>query len=331
MSAKKVIGITIGDPAGIGPEIVLKALLRHPEIYEWCRPIVFAPLAVAQRTLNLLQMHRPIRSIGSKKEIPSTFDSKEIVVCETPLFSPLPSYGQVSGPGGRTAFASIRRAIEWAMSGALKAIVTAPINKQSLKEGAVPFTDHTAMMQHFTQSSEVMTLFITGDLRIFFYSRHIPFRTISDSLNKETLLRKMEQAIKYLRKLGLVHPRLALAALNPHGGENGLFGDEEQTILKPAVQEAQKRGWPVLGPVPADSVFHLNLSGEFDAVLSLYHDQGHIAAKTYDFFGTVSVTMGLPFLRTSVDHGTAFEIAGQNKAHERSMVEAIKTAAIHAW
>ncbi len=331
MSGEKIIGITIGDPAGIGPEIVLKALTNHPEIYDWCRPVVFAPEEIVLRTLRQLKRQPILRIIRSEIPLNLSLKANEIVVFDTPLFEPLPSLGRISAQGGRMAYEAIRLAIEMARQGALRAIATAPINKQSLKAGDVPFTDHTAMFKELTRSAQVMTLFMSGKLRIFFYSRHIPFREIPASLNQEKLVQTMEQALAHLGKLGLGHPRLALAALNPHGGENGLFGDEEQTILKPAVREAQRKGWDVVGPVPADSVFHLNLSGEFDAVLSLYHDQGHIAAKTHDFYGTVSLTMGLPFLRTSVDHGTAFDIAGQNKANEHSMVEALRIASRYAW
>lgn len=332
MTTKKIIGITIGDSAGIGPEIVLKALLNHQEIYDWCQPLIFAPVAVVERTLDLLQNKVPFRVIRTESELKRIErENHEIIVCESQQFEPLPQYGQISAQGGRMAFEAIRSAIEWANRKAINAIATAPINKQSLKFGKVPFTDHTAMFKALTQSQAVMTLFMTGPLRIFFYSRHIPFREIASSLNIENLVETMEQALSHLKKLGLQQPRLAVAALNPHGGENGLFGDEEQRIIAPAVKGARKQGWSVFGPIPADSVFHLNLTGEFDAVLSLYHDQGHIAAKTYDFYGTVSLTMGLPFLRTSVDHGTAFEIAGLNKANERSIVEAIKIAAQYAW
>ena len=332
MSGKKRIGITIGDPAGIGPEIVLKALLNHSEIYDWCRPLIFAPVPAVERALDVLQSQTRIRVIRSPSEWSGIGkENREIIVCESQTFEPLPSYGQVSAQGGRMAFEAIRTAIDWANRKAIDAIATAPVNKQSLKAGEVPFTDHTAMFKALTQSQAVMTLFMTGPLRIFFYSRHIPFREIPASLKIENLVETMEQALGHLKKLGLLQPRLAVAALNPHGGENGLFGDEEQRIIAPAVEQARKQGWNVFGPIPADSVFHLNLTGEFDAVLSLYHDQGHIAAKTYDFYGTVSLTMGLPFLRTSVDHGTAFEIAGRNKANERSMVEAIKIAARYAW
>ncbi len=328
---RKTIGITIGDPAGIGPEIVVKALTQHEEIYQWCRPVIFAPVAVIERALAVLERDAPLHVLRAADDLNGTGSDRALIVCESKMINPLPPFGKITPEGGQIAFESIRQAIEWAGEKLIDAVATAPINKQSLQLGRVPFTDHTAMFRELTKSSEVMTLFMTGRLRIFFYSRHIPFREIPASLNKERLILAMRQSIEHLRRLGVRNPRLAVAALNPHGGENGLFGDEEQTILLPAIKKARGQGLHVTGPVPADSVFHLNLSGQFDAVLSLYHDQGHIAAKTYDFYGTVSLTMGLPFLRTSVDHGTAFEIAGQNKANERSMVEAIRLAAEYAW
>ncbi len=329
---KKIVGITVGDPAGIGAEIVVKALLNHDEIFDWCRPLVLAPVSVIEQTLSLLGCQHALRVVYSAEEVQkAVWPGKAWLVYATPLVEPMPAYGAITAQGGQMAFEAIRQAIELARRKIISAVVTAPINKQSLKLGNVPFTDHTAMFKALTRSDSVMTLFMTGRLRIFFYSRHISFREIANALDRERLVTTMEQAVGYLKRLGITRPKLGVAALNPHGGENGLFGDEEVRIIRPAVRLAQKKGLQVAGPIPADSIFHLNLSGELDAVLSLYHDQGHIAAKTYDFYGTVSLTMGLPFLRSSVDHGTAFDIAGRNKANERSLVEAIKIAAEYAW
>ena len=205
-----------------------------------------------------------------------------------------------------------------------------PINKESLQAAAVPFIDHTAMLKARATLHEPMTLFVTRSLRIFFLTRHISFRQIPDAITGQEILDTLPLCDLYLRHLGIDEPTVAVAALNPHGGESGLFGDEEMAVIGPAVEQAKSKGMRVAGPVPADSVFHMASEGRYDAVLSLYHDQGHIAAKTLDFHGTVSFTMGLKFLRTSVDHGTAFDIAGKGVADARGMYEAIAAAGRYA-
>jgi 4-hydroxythreonine-4-phosphate dehydrogenase len=326
---KKRIGITIGDPGGIGPEIVLKALAFHPEIFEACVPVIFGPAAIVQNVMDDLRLTVPLQTVSPDAVVQNTAGATALLV-DLPFDGQPPAYGQICAEGGQIAFEAITAAIEWARKKQIAAIATAPINKQALKLAGIEFTDHTAIFSRVTNSRHTMTLFVAQNLRIFFYSRHIPLKDVPARLNRRDLLHAIEYSLKYLNQLG-IEGRLAVAALNPHGGDNGLFGDEELKIIHPAVAEAQKRGWRVSGPIPADSVFYLNLSGHFDAVLSLYHDQGHIAAKTYDFLRTVSFTMGLPFLRTSVDHGTAMELAGQNKANEISMVEAILQAAHYAW
>lgn len=331
MTSKKRIGITIGDPAGIGPEIILKALAFHPEIYDVCTPIVIGPQEILRQTMHDLNLALHLNFVRFTEAEEMIASPGSINVFATELASEIPEYGKISARAGRMAFEAIKTAIDLAQKKYIQAVATAPINKQALKAADIPFTDHTAMFSQLTARSQTMTLFVTGKLRIFFYSRHIPLREVPAYLDRERLVQTMMQSLNYLKQLGIKNPHLAVAALNPHGGDNGLFGDEETTVIKPAVDDAQKKGLKVEGPIPADSVFHLNLEGQFDAVLSLYHDQGHIAAKTYDFYRTVSFTMGLPFLRTSVDHGTAFEIAGKNMANEISMVEAIKKAAQYAW
>ena len=329
--AKKIIGITVGDPAGIGPEIVLKALLQHPEIYEICTPVVFAPPIVLKEYLKLLALPGSLITITDLEKVPQRLFEGDIVVFNTPLVEPLPAPGEISAAGGEMSFKAITAAIGQALEKKISAIATAPINKQSLKATQVPFLDHTAIFANFTDSQNTMTLFVTGNLRIFFYSRHIPFKQIVRALDQDKLFTTIQTCHHYLKQMGFTHPHLAVAALNPHAGEDGLFGTEEMDIITPAIERARAHNLRVTGPIPADSVFHLAHRGRYDAVLSLYHDQGHIAAKTLDFFRTISLTLGLPFLRTSVDHGTAFEIAGKGVASETSMVEAIKAAARYCW
>lgn len=327
---KKKIAITLGDPAGIGPEIIVKALLLHPDIYEITIPIVFGHRQLIERARRWTGLPADIRELDDPRQVDEGSTQNIYCIRFTEL-SQLPGPGKISAEGGRLAFGYIRTAIQSAQQGLVQAVVTAPIHKEALKLGGVPYLDHTEMLAKLTHSAHPMTLFVTGPLRIFFYSRHIPFRQIADHLDKERLVQTLRQCSTYMKQIGFDNPRMALAALNPHGGEGGMFGSEEIDILIPAVTEARLSGISVEGPIPADSVFHLARNGHFDAVLSLYHDQGHIAAKTFDFDHTVSLTMGLPFLRTSVDHGTAMDLAGKNQANEISMVEAIKAAVKYCW
>jgi 4-hydroxythreonine-4-phosphate dehydrogenase len=326
---KPTFAITIGDPCGIGPEITLNALNKHSELFNHCNLVICGSLELLCKTATKINLIIDIKeineddiSIVSRSGFhcldinPITFDHE---------------YGKISAGGGQHSFAYIEKAIELAVQKKIRGIVTAPINKESLKAGSVPYLDHTEILTKLTDSKRTMTLFVTGNLRVFFYSRHIPFADISAALNQDELVKTLHDCDRYLNKIGLSHSKLALAALNPHGGESGLFGREEMDILEPAVKQAVGEGLKVVGPVPADSVFHMAKEGQYDAVLSLYHDQGHIAAKTYDFERTVALTMGLPFLRTSVDHGTAFDIAGKGIASEISLVEAIKSAIRHHW
>ena len=238
--------------------------------------------------------------------------------------------GQVQPLGGEAAYAAIRSAIDLAMAGRVDGVATTPINKESLKAAKIPFIGHTEMFAEHTGAREEMTMFTISGLKIFFLTRHMSLIDACRAITRERVEKGIDNCIKALRQLGLDQPHLAVAALNPHGGEDGLFGREEIDGIKPAIAAARARGLTVSGPVPADSVFHMAKIGRYDAVLSLYHDQGHIAAKMLDFEKTVSVTLGLPILRTSVDHGTAFDIAGTGKASAVSMIEAIKVAAEYA-
>ena len=325
----KKIGITLGDPAGIGPEIVLKALSGHPEIYEKALPVVFGSRAVLDAAMRNLGLQLEIKETTRLDEWPA--GPQRIVLFPATEPDTLPRPGKIDPLAGRLAFSWIEAAAAAANVNKIDAVVTAPINKAALKQAGLPFRDHTEMFGRLTNSAAPMTLFVTGTLRIFFYTRHLAFKDIAAHLDKKTLVQTINRCLSHLRRLGFGQPRLAVAALNPHGGEGGLMGREEIDIIEPAVRQVKEQGAEVSGPIPADSVFHLAKEGAYDAVLSLYHDQGHIAAKTLDFHRTVSLTMGLPFLRTSVDHGTAMDIAGKNLADETNMVQAILAAAEYSW
>jgi 4-hydroxythreonine-4-phosphate dehydrogenase len=326
MSSEPVIGITVGDPAGIGPEIVVNALLKQG-LNQQHKLVVFADRAVIEQAFEHTGLHAQLREIQNPDS--THFQSDSIHLVNNRIITQPVQMGIISGECGRSVFHYVTQAIHWALDGWVDAIATAPLQKESLKQGGCPYLDHTAICKAITQSDDATTLFMVDQLRVFFLTRHIALRDIADTVTEDLLLEAIPRCLKYLNQLGFHDPVLAVAALNPHGGEDGLFGTEERDTIIPALEKA-RANYRVVGPIPGDSVFHLAKEGAFQGVLSLYHDQGHIAAKTLDFYRTVSLTLGLPFLRTSVDHGTAFNIAGQNKANSTSMVEAILCAVRYA-
>ena len=324
---RPLIGLTVGDPAGIGPEIAVEAL-QDPAVRNAARVVVYADRCVLEQTLWMLGRTAELHEVTNPAD--GLFESGVISFEDVGALTAAPPYGEVSAEGGQAGYEYLVRAIDEALTGRLTGLATAPLNKESLQAARIPHIDHTAVLKHMAAHREPMTLFVAQTLRVFFLTRHISFRQIPDAITTEGILEYLPLCDLYLRQLGIESPTMAVAALNPHGGEQGLFGTEEMEVIAPAVEAATARGWRVAGPVPADSVFNQCLEGKYDGVLSLYHDQGHIAAKTLDFHGTVSLTMGLKFLRTSVDHGTAFDIAGQGIADARGMVAATVAAGKYA-
>lgn len=323
-----VIAVPVGDPAGVGPEIVLKAL-GNAEIYRLCRPLVYADPSHMQRTADSLRLNISLNLVtepASGLYQPGRID---LIPVNRIDLSAMP-IGQISPLAGRSAYECIVRATEDAVNGRVDAMATAPINKEAIKAAGIEFIGHTEMLAALTGVADPLTMFQVHNLRVFFLSRHLSLQQACAFVTRPRLVECLLKCDAALKRLGVKGRKIAVAGLNPHCGEHGLFGDEELREIGPAVLEAQQLGVSAFGPLPADSVFHLALSGRFDAVLSLYHDQGHIATKTYDFERTISVTTGLPFIRTSVDHGTAFDISGKGCASSISMEEAIKIAAGYA-
>jgi 4-hydroxythreonine-4-phosphate dehydrogenase len=235
--------------------------------------------------------------------------------------------GQVSVAAGRASVDYIERAVELAQAGQVDAIATGPINKAALKAAGIPFIGHTELLGALTGEERVTTMLTTPGLRVVHVTRHVALADVAKHITKENVLETTRLTDVGLKQMGIASPRLAVAALNPHGGDDGLMGREEIEAIGPAVEAARAEGIDAYGPIPADSVFFRAIRGEFDAVIAMYHDQGHIPIKTHGFERSVTVTLGLSIVRTSVDHGTAFDIAWQAKAHEESMVEAICLAA----
>lgn len=329
---RPILAITAGDPAGIGPEITLAAL-RDERVYQRCRPLVLAEPAVLARVQPLVAPELELNLVSEPARAryePGWVDLLSVMPIERDRLDQEVPFGRVSRLAGELAFAWIRRSIELAQAGAVDGVVTGPINKEAIKAAGIPFIGHTEMFQELTGSATSLTMFQTGSVKIFFLTRHVPLRVACEMVQKGLILKTLREVAHYLEVLGHPDPEIAVAALNPHAGDGGLLGSEEEDEILPAIEEAQAQGIRAAGPVPADSVFVQAARGRYDAVLSLYHDQGHIASKVLDFEGTISITLGLPFIRSSVDHGTAFDIAGQGRAQHESMVEAILAAAEYA-
>jgi len=282
---KPRVAITVGDPAGIGPEIAAKAA-ADPRVRAACEPVVYGPPAGA-------------------------------------LFTP----GQLSAEAGRAAYEIICAAVKDAQAGIVAAVATAPVNKLAFSRAGLPWKGHTDLLAHLTGSERVAMMFWSEPLKVVLATIHIPLASVPGALTRELLDGIIDIAWRELPRFGQARPRLAVAGLNPHAGEDGLLGDEERRVLRPSIEAARARGILVDGPFPGDTVFGRAVRGEYDAVIACYHDQGLIPVKLLAFGRAVNVTLGLPIIRTSVDHGTAFDIAGRNLADPGSMIEATLLAA----
>lgn len=322
---KPTIAITLGDPAGVGPEIVVKSLLG-PQLYEVCQPLVIGDQTVIAQTLAAGNLTATVRVVTNPLAGEYELGTIDLIDLHN-LNGSQRIMGTVQAKCGQAAYDYIKKAVELALDGKVAAIATAPINKESLRAAQINQIGHTEILAELSHTPDPLTLFEVRGMRVFFLSRHVSLRQACDLVTKERVLEYIIRCTEALQRLGVTQGTMAVAGLNPHSGEHGLFGDEEINHVEPAVKAAQARGYQVVGPIGADSVFHQALQGQYNAVLSLYHDQGHIATKTVDFEKTIAITNGLPFLRTSVDHGTAFDIAGKGIASAVSMIEAIRLAA----
>jgi 4-hydroxythreonine-4-phosphate dehydrogenase len=319
----------MGDPAGVGPEIALTAV-TDPGLAETARMLVVGNRYVLERAAACLQRDIALNEIDPRLAKP---DALREGVCNYIECGTVPdsfTYGQVDAACGKAAYECIVKAAELAMDGLVDALATTPINKEALAEAGIEYIGHTEMLAALTGAHDPLTMFQVRGLRVFFLTRHMSLREACRNITEERVYRYIQRCSGALARLGIDRPRIAVAGLNPHCGEHGMFGDEEDSFIAPAIKRARMEGLDAHGPKPADSVFHFALGGAWDCVLSLYHDQGHIATKMVDFERTIAVTHGLPFLRTSVDHGTAFDIAGTGKAGAASMAEAVRLAALYA-
>jgi 4-hydroxythreonine-4-phosphate dehydrogenase len=323
-----IVAIPMGDAAGIGPEITVKAL-TDPSIAAMARVVVVGDQQVIKKAMDFSGVSLSIKTIADPRDgnyqpgILNLIDLHNIEAKHLKM-------GEVQAMTGKAAYEYIVTATRLCLGKKADVLVTTAINKESLKAAAVPYIGHTEIVGALTGTTKPLTMFQVRNLRVFFLSRHVSLRKACDLVKQENLAKFIDDCLEAMKKLGVEKPRLAMAGLNPHNGEHGLFGTEEVTEVIPAVEAAKKRGIDISGPIGADSVFHLALKGDFDAVLSLYHDQGHIATKTVDFEKTISITIGMPILRTSVDHGTALDIAGKGIASPVSLIEAIRLGTEYA-
>jgi 4-hydroxythreonine-4-phosphate dehydrogenase len=319
------VGVTIGDPAGIGPEVVLKAL-GDEQVRAACTPVVICDaqeLAHQARRLGLV-CGLPIYNVG--EEIPADL-AGPVLYNLTNIRGPVEP-GVEAAQCGRAAGEYIEAGVDLCMRGAIDALSTAPINKKALFLGGYPYPGHTEFLAHLSKTDDYAMAFVAASLRVVLLTTHLPLADAIRQVQKPAIERKIRLMDRELRRFGIERPRVAVAALNPHGAEGGLFGIEEASEILPAIESCRETdGIEVSGPYPADTVFLRAARGEFDAVLSCYHDQGIIPVKCLSFGEAINVTLGLPFIRTSVDHGTAFDIAGRGIAEHTSMVAAILLAA----
>lgn len=325
---KPLIAVSIGDPAGVGPEIVAKSVASE-EVFEAADCVIVGDKTIIENAIKIVGVDLTVHVISEAEEgdyrkgILNLIDLGNVDMVKF-------EFGKVNGMCGKAAYEYIAKCIELANEGKVDAVATTPINKESLRAGGINYIGHTEIFGALTGTEDPLTMFETNGMRVFFLTRHVSLREMLDMITKDRIIDYVKRCMKALEKLGVTDGTMAIAGLNPHSGEHGLFGWEEVNEIMPAIEELQAEGYQVVGPIGADSVFHQAAQGRYNSVLSLYHDQGHIATKTLDFEKTIAITNGMPILRTSVDHGTAFDIAGKGIVSAVSMIEAILLAAKYA-
>ncbi|MCS6883887.1 MAG: 4-hydroxythreonine-4-phosphate dehydrogenase PdxA [Acidobacteriota bacterium] len=325
MKKRPRIAVTIGDPAGIGPEVVLKAVAEE-EVRVCCLPIIVGDAAHLDRHARKVAPNLRLDAVQFGDELPDEFDRPIIYNCHN-LPRPV-DMGKESAEYGCAAGQYVEAAVELASLGKVDAIATGPINKRSLQLGGYSYPGHSELLAYLTKTSDYAMAIVSASLKVVLLTTHLPLAKALTYVKKERIERTLRLIDREMRLWGIKQPRIAVASVNPHGAEGGLFGIEEAAELIPAIEACRRKSnIDVRGPFSADTVFLRAARGEFDVVLSCYHDQGVIPVKCLSFGEAVNVTLGLPFVRTSVNHGTAFDIAGKGIADSRSMIEAIKLAA----
>lgn len=335
-NALPIIGISMGDPAGIGPEIIAKALAR-PQVHALCRPLVIGDAAVMRQAVAIAGVRlevRTVREVKSATFTPGSINIYDLRNVELPRLE----LGKISAMAGNAAFEAVKTMIELAMAGAIDATVTAPIHKEALARAGHAFPGHTEIFAHFTGTDDFTMMLAAENLRVAHVSTHVSLRQACDAVTMPRVLKVIELANEACRRLGMVRPKIGVAGLNPHASDGGLFGSEERQHIIPAIESAKAKGIDVDGPHPPDTFFAKAVSGVYDICIAMYHDQGHIPVKirgfhfdrarnNWDAVNGINVSLGLPIIRTSVDHGTAFDQAGKGTASDASLLDAIEYAA----
>jgi 4-phospho-D-threonate 3-dehydrogenase / 4-phospho-D-erythronate 3-dehydrogenase len=319
-----VIAVTVGDPAGIGPEIVIRAL-DEDATHELCRPLVIGDAARLRQAARLLGSGLAVRPVTGPED--ACFDRDAIDCLDLGLVGEDLPWGEVSPRGGESAYQAVVRAVELTREGGVGAICTGPLNKEALHAAGHRFPGHTELLAELSGTDEVSMMLATDDLRVIHVTTHVGLLDAVARIEPGLVLRTIRRGHHALRASGVERPRIAVCGINPHAGEHGLFGrGEEERRVAPGVAAAREEGIAVEGPLAADTLFLRARRGEFDLVVAMYHDQGHAPVKVLGLEGGVNITVGLPFVRTSVDHGTAFDIAGTGRADARGMVQALRHA-----
>jgi 4-hydroxythreonine-4-phosphate dehydrogenase len=330
---KPILGITMGDPAGIGPEIASKAMARK-EIYDLCRPLIVGDAQAMKQGAEIAGVDLKVNAISEVEEARFKYGIMDVIDLKNVDLSKL-VYGKVSSMAGKAAFEAVKSVIDLALEKKIDATITGPINKESINLAGFHYSGHTEIYAHFTGTSDYTMLLVDGNLRVVHVSTHVSLREACDRVKKDRVLKVIRLAFDACRRLGINNPRIGVAGLNPHAGENGLFGWEEEKEITPAIREAKASGINAEGPVPPDTLFSKAKGGMYDIVVAMYHDQGHIPLKVAGFnwdekskkwssVSGVNITLGLPIIRSSVDHGTAFDQAGKGTANEESLIHAIE-------
>ena len=332
---KPIIGISMGDPSGIGPEIVVKALAKK-EIYKICKPLIVGDSNAIKDALRITSLDLKINSISLVKKALFKFGTLDVYDLKNVNMAEL-KYGKVSAMAGNAAFQAIKKVIELAQNKEIDATVTGPINKESINMAGYHYAGHTEIYGHFTNTKDFTMLLAHENLRVVHVSTHVSLREACGRVKKDRIVKVIKLAYDACRKIGIKDPRIGVAGLNPHAGESGMFGNEEIDEIIPAINEAKALKINADGPIPPDSLFSKAKGGLYDVVVAMYHDQGHIPLKVvgfnwnekkqkWDSICGVNITLGLPIIRSSVDHGTAFGKAGKGTATELSMIHAIEYA-----
>jgi 4-phospho-D-threonate 3-dehydrogenase / 4-phospho-D-erythronate 3-dehydrogenase len=335
MNNKPIIAITMGDPASIGPEIAMKALLEE-KIYAICKPIIVGDAKVFQHIISLLQLNATINIIDKVADAKFEFGKPDVLDLKNVDIDKL-KFGEISAMCGEASFQSVTKVIELALAKEVDATVTGPINKKSINEAGHHFAGHTEIYAQYTGTKKYAMLLVEENMKVIHVSTHVSLRQACDLVRKDRIVEVIELLQNGMKQLGETNLKIGVAGLNPHAGDSGLFGTEDDLEILPAVEEARRLGYDVEGPIPPDTLFAKASTGAYGGVVAMYHDQGHIPfklagfkwnaeKKMMDSVKGVNITMGLPIIRTSVDHGTAFEIAGKGIASHDAMVLAIESA-----